>query len=61
MCRGAPGGGAAGLGGDAGTAEAILTDAVEENLRDGQESRSGETRQWRIQQRRRQRCHRGES
>jgi hypothetical protein len=51
MCRGAPGGGAAGLGGDAGTAEAILTDAIEENLRDGQESRSGETRQWRIQQR----------
>lgn len=34
-CRGAPGGGAAGVGGDAGSAEAIFADAVEENLRDG--------------------------
>lgn len=41
MHRGAPGGGAASFGGDAGSPEAVPADAIEENLRDGQESGAG--------------------
>ena len=61
MHRGAPGGGAASFGSDAGSSEAVVADAVEENLRDGQEPRPGASRQRWIQQRRGQRRHRGES
>ena len=42
MFRGTPGGSAAGFSGDAGTTKAILTNAIQENLRDGQKPRSRE-------------------